>query len=338
MQRRQFIHKAGSYAATAWLTAPLVQQPVHQLYTTMTSDKHMTISLPFIDKGVQTTTVMKNGKPIKIHAISTGSVAVTRSFRTARGGELFRKANILLDRQFTEFMPIWVWIIEHPEGVLIIDTGENTDVLKPDHFDGVGAFNRFINKRAFRFEMAREQEIDRRLAQIGITPDRIRRVVMTHLHLDHTDGLRHFPKTEIVVARPEFDHPYSNLPELYPAWFKPMLVDYQLDKVDGFAQSVPLTNANDVWLVATPGHTHAHSSVLLLADDAHYLFAGDMSYNQNQLLQGELAGGNASQHQARQSYERVLAYARQHPLVYLPSHDAESANRLINRSVLSVTA
>ena len=336
MQRRDFIRQTGRYAAAAVVTTGLAQRAMAQSHqsTRFTAHTMPAQPAPFSGQPVHTTTVLKNGQPVKIHAISTGSVAVTQAFRRAKGGELFRKANILLDSHFTEFMPIWVWVIEHPEGVLVIDTGETSDVLKPDYFDKTGAINRFINKKAFRFAIDREQEIDRQLAQLGITPDRIRRVVMTHLHLDHTDGLRYFPNTEIVVARPEMAHPYSNLPELYPNWFAPHLVDYQLDKVAGFTQSAPLTDAGDVLLVATPGHTHHHSSVLFQADDAHYLFAGDMSYNQGQLLRGELAGGNADQQNARRSYGQVLAYAGQHPLVYLPSHDADAAERLRQRIVL----
>ncbi|GAB3641612.1 N-acyl homoserine lactonase QqlR [Spirosoma arcticum] len=329
------MQQTGRYAAATLVATQLTQRVMAQ---SPRSPKYnpptMSLTSPHSEKSVHTTTVLKNGQPVKIHAISTGSVAVTQSFRRAKGGELFRKANILLDSHFTEFMPIWVWVIEHPEGVLVIDTGETSDVLKPDYFDKTGKINRFVNKKAFRFAIGREQEIDRQLVQLGITPDRIRRVVMTHLHLDHTDGLRYFPKTEIVVARPEFERPYSNLPELYPSWFKPHLVDYKTDQIAGFSQSAPLTDAGDVLLVATPGHTHHHSSVLFQADDVHYLFAGDMSYNQGQLLRGELAGGNANQHQARQSYQQVLAYAAQHPLVYLPSHDADAANRLGNQLVV----
>lgn len=283
---------------------------------------------------VYTTTVQKNGQPVRIHAISTGTVAVTRAFRREKGGELLRKVNILIDSHFTEFMPVWVWVIEHPSGVIVVDTGENADVLNPAYFDHVDALNRYVNHKTIRFDIAREQEIDRQLSNLGITPDRIRSVVMTHLHLDHTDGIRHFPKTEIVVARSEFEHPYSNLPELYPAWFKPHLVDYKFDSVDSFGQSVALTEAGDVLLVATPGHTHHHSSVLFQADDAHYLFAGDTSYNQAQLLAGELAGVNASQQQTRLTYQRIRAYASRHPLVYLPSHDAEAATRLAHRQTL----
>lgn len=95
------------------------------------------ITRPF-HSPIVTTLVHSKGKEVKIHAFSTGSVAVTRSFRTQRGIGMVSKLNILLDTHFTNYMPIWVWVIEHPEGVIIVDTGENTDVLHADYFDEIG--------------------------------------------------------------------------------------------------------------------------------------------------------------------------------------------------------
>ena len=285
---------------------------------------------------VHTVTVQKNGRPVRIHAISTGTVAVTRAFRQEKGGALLRKVNVLLDGQFTEFMPVWVWVIEHPEGVIVVDTGETAQVLEPTYFDRVGPLDRYINHKTIRFDITREQEIDRQLAALGIGPERLRHVVLTHLHLDHTDGLRYFPRTEIVVNRAEFAQPYNNLPQLYPTWFKPRLLDYRPDSVAVFGASAALTDAGDVRLVATPGHTHHHSSVLFEADDAHYLFAGDASYTQAQVVAGEMAGVNADRAQTQLTYQKIAAYAAQHPLVYLPSHDAAAATRLQGRQTFPV--
>ena len=36
----------------------------------------------------------------------------------------------------------------------------------------------------------------------GLDPGKVRLVVLTHLDTDHTGGLRHFPRAEVLVHRP----------------------------------------------------------------------------------------------------------------------------------------
>lgn len=271
---------------------------------------------------------------IIVHAISTGVVAVTDAFLHTSALGFLRKPNILFNRQFADWMPIYVWVIEHPEGVFVVDTGENSAITQPNYFRGAGWLNEYINTHAFRFEVAREQEIDRQLAQLGIRPADVRAVVLTHLHIDHTDGLRHFPKTPVLVNRYESKHPYNDLPTLYPPTFAPTLVDPAPGQVAHFAGAYPLTTARDLWLVETPGHSHGHCSVLLQTSQTHYLFAGDVSYSQSQLLTDDLPGANASLPRSRQTYRAIRQYAAQHPLVYLPSHDAGAAQRLATGDAL----
>ena len=273
---------------------------------------------------------------LKIHALSTGQVAVTDAFLHAGNLGFLRKANILFNRHFAGWMPIYVWVIEHPEGIFVVDTGENSAITNSDYFNGVGILNEYVNTHAFRFEVAREEEIDRQLIKLGIRPSDVRAVVLTHLHIDHTDGLRHFPKTPILLNRYEAERPYNDLPKLYPATFTPTLIDPKPGQAAVFAKAHPLTNAADLWLVETPGHSHGHCSVLLQTGRQHYLFAGDVSYTQQQLLTNDLPGANASLKQSQQTYQTIRDYAAKHPLVYLPSHDGDAARRLATGEALPV--
>ena len=62
---------------------------------------------------------------IRIHAIRTGSVAIKECQRVGRGtGQVGRQISILTDKEWTEPLPIYAWAIEHPEGVIVVDTGE----------------------------------------------------------------------------------------------------------------------------------------------------------------------------------------------------------------------
>lgn len=72
----------------------------------------------------QSVTLASNGAPVKIHLVSCGSVKVKTRFKDARFSGLIAMLDFIADRKFTPWLPIWVMIVEHPEGVFIFDAGE----------------------------------------------------------------------------------------------------------------------------------------------------------------------------------------------------------------------
>lgn len=270
---------------------------------------------------------------MRIHAIQTGTVTVKRAHRTLHGPTALRYASVLLDPVYTEPLPIMVWVIEHPEGVIVIDTGETAAALQPAYFacDPVYAF---LMQRAKFLELnvTPEQEIDAQLQARGIAVTDVRWVIMTHLHLDHADGLAAFPHAEIVIARTEYENqqrrPIGALTCRWPRWLQPRLIEYVPDAVGPFTTSFALTRAGDVRLVPTPGHSYGHQSVLLDHAGLTYLFAGDASFDQQQMLAGTPAGICYDVPEARRSLDRIRHYVRHTPTVYLPSHDADAVQRL----------
>jgi N-acyl homoserine lactone hydrolase len=282
-----------------------------------------------------TTTVKVNGKDVKVHALCTGTVAVKTAFKARKGRAGFDKLNMLLGKEFTPFLPIWVWVIEHPEGLIVIDTGENESIMDPGHYlSGEKWVDRYPFSKVARFQVRREDELDRQFDSVGLSLADVRLVVLTHLHLDHTDGLKFFPGSEVIVGEHEFRRPISNMASTYPSWFKPHLVEYSNDSVAVFEKAWPITSREDLLYIPTPGHTHGHSSVLFRTDSFDILFAGDISYDQGQVLKGEYAGVNADFGKARDTYGKLLDYARVRPLIYLPSHDQEAGQRLFQRSFM----
>jgi len=89
-------------------------------------------------------------------------------------------------------------------------------------------------------------------------------------------------------------------------------------------------------VVATPGHTPAHVSVIVTIDDIHYFLAGDTSYSEENLLQKIADGVSPDPNQAIDTMRNILSFASQHPTVYLPSHDTRTEMRLKNKMTLPV--
>jgi glyoxylase-like metal-dependent hydrolase (beta-lactamase superfamily II) len=276
---------------------------------------------------------------MKIHAIQTGTVAITTKWREGVGHGRLRLINALLDRDWTEPLPIYAFAIEHPEGVIVVDTGETARTSEPGYFPRWQPFFRF----AVRERVHPEQEIGPQLEQLGILPSDVRRVVMTHLHTDHAGGLDHFPDNEILVSRAEVDYAtglrgrlrgYPN--KRWPAWFRPTLVELPAVPFGPFPTSMALTEAGDVNLVSVSGHTPGQLAVVVQDGDHAVFLAGDSSYTQDTLLRGVVDGVGPDEIAERLTHDRIRAYAAQTPTVYLPAHDPETEARLSARRTIAV--
>jgi N-acyl homoserine lactone hydrolase len=275
----------------------------------------------------QTVQIKTQGQWTRIHLISTGAVSVKTKFREAKKRGYLAMIDFMLDRTFTEWMPIWVMIIEHPEGIFVIDTGESAQVSKPGYFKSSGMFANWFDTTQFKFKVDPQEEIGPQLNALDIPIKKIRAVILTHLHLDHIDGLKYFPSTPIIVNRREWEKPFGDLPKLYPAWFKPDLVDLS-EQFEVFERAQYLTRSRDLLLVETPGHTPHHCSVVLRGDDCVIFFGADICYSQNQILEEKYSGANASYKMSKATYDKVKRFAKKQRLIFLPSHDKGASIRL----------
>jgi N-acyl homoserine lactone hydrolase len=272
----------------------------------------------------------------RIHAIRTGLVKVRRAQMESRGTGLARMAHMLFDDEWSEWLPIYAWAIEHDDGAIVVDTGETSRVHENGYHPSWHPFYR----RAVNFSVHPEEEIGPQLRALGIAPRDVSQVVLTHLHTDHAGGLHHLTGSKIWVAKQELKMAsgltgkvLGYLPHHWPRWWNPQFIRFDNRPIGPFEQSMSLTRRGDVLVIPTPGHTPNHVSVIVCGSPS-YLIAGDTSYNQQLLIAGKVDGVSPDMAVSRQTLSRILALSKQEPLVYLPSHDPESENRLIRKSVL----
>jgi glyoxylase-like metal-dependent hydrolase (beta-lactamase superfamily II) len=263
---------------------------------------------------------------MKIHALATGTVQVKHSFLFAGTG-VRRQLDLLLPGEFSDPLPIHVWAVEHDGKLIVVDTGETAGVR---------------NVPFARFDVKPEQEIQHALAGAGLDLADADVVVLTHMHGDHMDGAVHV-RGPVLVHDEEIAFQHSTSSRVFQKLLGqpiPKNVDFQpLHLDDGpfgaFERSKPLTGDGRVVAVATPGHTPGHISVLCVDDDdRHVLLAGDTTDTLEQFhaRRHDAVGPKPAVNVA--TIDRILAHAREHPTIYLPSHDPESASRLASATTV----
>src|SRR3954465_15837039 len=132
---------------------------------------------------------------MRIHPIQTGTVTVRERQRRGQGHGQARVLRTLFDSRWTEPLPVLAWLVEHPEGLIVVDTGETAAAGRPGHFPRWHPYYR----RCVRFQIGPEDEIGPAVEKLGFSPADVRWVVVTHMHTDHAGGLFHFPRSEVVV-------------------------------------------------------------------------------------------------------------------------------------------
>jgi len=268
---------------------------------------------------------------VSIHPIQTGTVQVKSAQARGRGRGFLRQVNMLLDRTWTEPLPIYAWLIEHPEGFLLVDTGETARTASESYYPKWHPYYRL----ALRMNVRPDEEIGAQLLSLGIKPTEVGTVLLTHLHTDHAGGIRHFPSSRFLVN--EAEHKYARgtlgrlrgyLPQHWPTWFQPNAIPFQPVAFGPFGHTYSVTAAKDIIVLPTPGHTPGHVSVLVMLDDLCVFLAGDTTYTEATLLHRQVDGVSPDERLALRTIDNILQLSRERPIVYLPAHDPESVLRL----------
>ena len=265
---------------------------------------------------------------LTVHAVRSGFVACKEAHRTLSVPDFLRLPAIVLDRRWTEWMPVTSYVIEHPEGVFVVDPGQREETSDADELDADPG-TRWFYRHQLRLAFRSEERIDRRLVALGLDPRRVRGVVVTHRHGDHADALSVLGAEAVYVGARDWPTHQGALPAHWPAALAPTLVDGEGPTIDGLSGARPVTRDERVCVVPLFGHSPGHLGLLARAEDGtRLLFAGDAVFSLAQLRRGEIAGICEAPRDARATLRALDALLGAHRTFLLPAHEREAVERL----------
>jgi N-acyl homoserine lactone hydrolase len=215
--------------------------------------------------------------------------------------------------------PVFSALIFHEQGVILIDTGLNPDGLQ-DPEQAWGPRAKIVQPR-----ITAADDIRYRLKELGLKPNDVKMVILTHMHWDHTGGLRFFTHCPVLVQKAE--HRFAYQPDSFVA------AQYMQNHL-AFPVNFRLLEGDQVILpgvsvIKTPGHTPGHQSILVqLPSGTTYILAGDtISIEDN--LNLKIPGCNTWS--AQQSFDSICRLEHLSHLLkaeIIPSHDLERFGEL----------
>lgn len=167
--------------------------------------------------------------------------------------------------------PVPIFVIEHPEGLVVVDTGLHPDLARSQ--DRLGPLAGPFHARLPSDGSGSAGPV---ISAAGFDPAQVDVVILTHLHFDHTGGLCDIPNARVVIQQREWAE-LHNEGLVSRGAYNPADVDLGHDRqeVDG---DHDLFGDGSVTCLLSDGHTAGHQSVRVRTESHSYVICGDCCY------------------------------------------------------------
>lgn len=225
------------------------------------------------------TVTVKTMASIKIHILRCGRVRVDRSLPfKEKTLHPFPFTGLFRNPAHQLWLPVFTYLVEHPRGLVLADTGWHTDV-RTDQLSHLGRLHYTINKA----DLPEGEAIHEQLALRGIKTRDLDYVMLSHLHSDHASGLKLVSDAKkILVSEPELAGATGRERIRYiPSMWEGVNLDtYRFGRSEYGPQksSFDLFGDGSMQFVHTPGHTAGMASAVIQAGGRFVLLFFDTGY------------------------------------------------------------
>jgi glyoxylase-like metal-dependent hydrolase (beta-lactamase superfamily II) len=216
---------------------------------------------------------------MKIHVLHTGEVRVSPFLPF--GGDncnLLKASGMTTPKEDWIWLPVSVYLIEHPKGLILVDTGWHRDMSPEGVYDKAAQIKSLGSRILYNVNQGQiplGEAVDEQLATMGIKPADLDYVLLTHLDCDHANGLRAVKDAKhIIVAQEELDCARKNGFVRYKKkwWEGCELQTIEWNGTEGPAQkSFDLFDDGSIKMINIPGHCDGLCAVKITHEDGRYV-------------------------------------------------------------------
>jgi glyoxylase-like metal-dependent hydrolase (beta-lactamase superfamily II) len=209
------------------------------------------------------------------------------------------------------------YLIAHPKGTLMFDTGAVTD----SHFKGDGT-------PVTEGIISASRPLKPQLAAAGYAPADVTYLAMSHYHSDHTANANDFAAATWIVQKAERDAMFTEKPQgiIQPDHYS-ALKNAKTRVLDN--EDLDVFGDGTVVVKSTPGHTPGHQVLFVrLAKRGPVLLAGDLYHYPEERTTGRIPTFEFNADQSRASRQKVEAFVKQTKAELWIEHDIATHAKL----------
>ncbi|MFL5822016.1 MAG: N-acyl homoserine lactonase family protein [Solirubrobacteraceae bacterium] len=215
-------------------------------------------------------------------------------------------------------VPVPFYLLRHPQGTVLVDGGNPLAVAQDPrgHWGGLAD--------VFEVHMTESQHCAAQLGELGVEPGDVSHILQTHLHIDHTGALGHFPEAVVVVHERELEAALAAEDPMKSGYVRADYdrPDLRWQTVDG---DTDLFGDGVLRLLETPGHAAGHVSLLVqLPDVQPLLLTADACDNRAQWEGRDHVRALHSREEAARSLQRLHDLADETGSVLVFGHDPQN--------------
>ena len=202
------------------------------------------------------------------------------------------------------------YLFQHPRGMLLWETGVPDAVVEQE--DGLPSPNGAV-------VWFRDRTLESQLDSLGVKPDDITYVAISHAHGDHIGNAKAFPKSTILMQKLEHDAVQATRPN-------PLGEGQRVERLTGDRD---VFGDGSLTILSTPGHTAGHQSLLVtLPRTGALILTGDLVHFQYMWDNKVVPPFNFDRDQSLASIERVARLLAEHKAQLWIGHDREATARI----------